>query len=398
MLPLHEAAALGNKAGLIAELKKPGQDKDSQDSQENSALHFAVRNGHLKVAERLLKEGASVDPTDYLDMTPLHHAASAGHHDTVKLLLKYRASATKQTHVYDRNPIYFAVSNGHIETVQVLLQYGASIEDECTRDDDPPLHVAASSGQLAMMRFLIEKNRTLVNQENYKNGHTALHEAVNSGNLDAVELLLKNGADINAKTHHGDTLLHFSPSNYIELTNGFHKTKLNRQAAALPFLLEKSPHLINVKNNNGTTPLHAIIWHGNLVMAELLLKNGASINERDNNGLTALELYMIKIGPISPDMTHHIPMIRLLIKKGAEVSKQLAESHPIVEQERARRVVGLTLVAGTHPRLNGRSFFSEILRHSLWDRQVLRLPLKHAGVMPAEKNKPPVEPFKSPRM
>ena len=53
------------------------------------------------------------------------------------------------------------------------------------------------------------KNGADVNAKN-KDGDTPLHHAARNSNYNTVEVLLKNGADVNAKNKNGDTPLHWA--------------------------------------------------------------------------------------------------------------------------------------------------------------------------------------------
>jgi prolyl 4-hydroxylase len=60
------------------------------------------------------------------------------------------------------------------------------------------LHRVASDGDVASIQRLLEKNSALINVRDV-NGWTALHEAVRKGSITAVELLLRRGAEVNAR-------------------------------------------------------------------------------------------------------------------------------------------------------------------------------------------------------
>ena len=71
-----------------------------------------------------------------------------------------------------------------------------------------PLHAACWDGSTAVVELLL-KNGAAINAKDH-HGNTALHSAVKNEKTQVVNLLLKNGADINAKDDYGDTPLHWA--------------------------------------------------------------------------------------------------------------------------------------------------------------------------------------------
>jgi hypothetical protein len=104
-------------------------------------------------------------------------------------------------------------------------------------------------------------------------GWPLLHLASAWGQLEFAELLLANGANVNAKNKTGTTPLHCAA------WNG------HKNIAEL--LLAKGTD-VNARNEQGVTPFHGAACNGHKNMVELLLAKGADINERRGDGLTAL--------------------------------------------------------------------------------------------------------------
>lgn len=90
--PLHRAAYLG-LADAVQSLMTYGADPLAIDRQGETALHKAVRKGHMAVV-KLLIERSDVNAVSYIGMTPLHWAAGTGNLDLVKLLLSHGADPT----------------------------------------------------------------------------------------------------------------------------------------------------------------------------------------------------------------------------------------------------------------------------------------------------------------
>ena len=101
-------------------------------------------------------------------------------------------------------------------------------------------------------------------------GWRALHWAACEGHADVIEVLLKHGANVNAKDNGGWTALHWA-------------AKLGH-ADVVEVLLKHGAD-VNARDDRGWTALHVA---GNADVAEILLQHGADINAKDNDGKTAL--------------------------------------------------------------------------------------------------------------
>jgi prolyl 4-hydroxylase len=67
----------------------------------------------------------------------------------------------------------------------------------------PESHTAAAIGDIESLKELVVKDRRALLAKDH-NGWQPIHEAVRGGHIDAVELLVKHGADINSVTNHGN--------------------------------------------------------------------------------------------------------------------------------------------------------------------------------------------------
>ena len=130
-------------------------------------------------------------------------------------------------------------------------------------------------------------------------GWTALHFAAFGGQVDVLELLLKGGADVDARA----------------------KTKFDNtplQAAALTGQVEAIRRLIahgadvRVKQAEGATALHEAAALGSEPLATLLLDAGADINAKAKDGSTPLDIAMKR---------SHTEVAALLRRRGAKVEE-----------------------------------------------------------------------------
>ncbi|CAJ1099363.1 E3 ubiquitin-protein ligase MIB2 isoform X10 [Octopus vulgaris] len=111
------------------------------------------------------------------------------------------------------------------------------------------------------------------------NGCTALHCAVTSHRLQAVELLLSRGSNVNETDIFGNTPLHLAARSSPEWIDGVKE------------LMKHSAVEVNPRNEDGQTPLHWACWRGHLHSVDLLLgHNGIDASVVNNKGDTPLHV------------------------------------------------------------------------------------------------------------
>ena len=134
------------------------------------------------------------------------------------------------------------------------------------------MHRAAHKGYTGIAELLID-NGADVNAEN-GNGKTPLHRAVNEGHKATVELLIANGADVNTKDEDGDTPLN-DAKDQPEIADLLH------QGDAL-----YAHELEALAKNDVTQFLHQAAWRGRKAFVAALIANGADENAEDEDGGT----------------------------------------------------------------------------------------------------------------
>ena len=150
----------------------------------------------------------------------------------------------------------YALGARDLSAISKWLQKGADVN---FKDPDmwgwTPLHIAAHHSHADVAELLIA-NGADVNAE-CEGGCTPLHIAAGKGSKSVAELLLAKGADANARDNGGDT-----PLRWV----------LTKDVAEL--LIARGAD-VNVMNNNGQTPLDAVLRKGLRDVAETLKKHGA---------------------------------------------------------------------------------------------------------------------------
>jgi uncharacterized protein len=209
-------------------------------------------------------------------------AIRKGNSERVGELLKQQPTLVKASTKNGTTPILLAVYADHLDIAESLLAAGI----------EPNIFEAAATGQIQRVRELLKKDRTLAKAYS-PDGWTALH--LNWGHLDIVELLLDNGADINAVSK-----------------NKFVATPL--QGAAVGKRIELARLLIargakvSPRGEGGDSPLHECAGNGAIEIARLLLDHGADINAKNDEGKTPLAIALEYKQPV---------MVTLLRERGA---------------------------------------------------------------------------------
>ncbi|KAH0605607.1 uncharacterized protein H6S33_004829 [Morchella sextelata] len=157
-----------------------------------TALQAAARIGNPQIVSILLKSGADINgPAATIGgITALAAAAAAGHLDIVKLLLNHPepGDANAAAPYGGLTALQAAAEGGHAKIVELLLLKGADANDMPAPGGGKTALVAAlEGGHVEVVNMLIgagaNVNEGLVDDF----GHSAIEEAVGEGMLDVVE-------------------------------------------------------------------------------------------------------------------------------------------------------------------------------------------------------------------
>jgi ankyrin repeat protein len=230
-------AAMYGRAELLSFLIEKGADVNAANNGGATALMRAA--GDTTKIKLLVNKGANVNARSALGNTPLILAARANPSaEAVKLLIE-RGADVNATNIFRATAIQTAAASGDLETVRILIRNGADVNAH-SRGAEPavlwgggrsPLGWAAVRGDLAMIKLLINAGANVNEPEGFG---TALIQAAWMDQIEAARLLIKNGADVNAKDFRsGYTALHWAASsdrNSSELVDLLLKSGANPNA------------------------------------------------------------------------------------------------------------------------------------------------------------------------
>lgn len=165
-------------------------------------------------------------------------------------------------------------------------------------DIDFPLHQAVKNDDLAAVQSLLSQGLDIEAKDNF--GWTPLFEAVWFAGYEMIEFLVDQGADVNARDRDGGTTLHLAAR------------ALNPDVVHL-FLAHGAD--LDAVDEERRTALHVAVENGYLPVVQSLVEGGAEINSLDNLGQSPATLAMLD---------NKRKVVAYLVDHGAEVTLHLA--------------------------------------------------------------------------
>ena len=214
-----------------------------------TALHHAVKNDQLEVAQILIDRGADWRRSDGLGRTTLHHSVQGrgGGERCLQMLLNQNADTTCQ----DSKGMtiwHLAAEDGNVQALRMLLNgsvISASAIGLKANDGRTPLLCASASGSKEAVSLLLGAGSKF--NETASDGSSSLHYAAEFGNLGVVRLLIGQAFDPCAVTHDESTTIHYAIEGNSE-----------NVAEIVRILLEHGVDPCKARKN-GRTPLHGLV-------------------------------------------------------------------------------------------------------------------------------------------
>ena len=245
------------------------------DQEGNTPLHIAAREGKLEEVKKLIHYILNINPSlieakNNFGSSPLHYATWFGQLPIIKYLMKQGADI-KTKDIFDQTLIHSAAWNGDLKLVKFFLEKGFFLEEK-DKKGNTPLLSAAQNNHLQVMKFLISKGANIAAQDN--NGDNIFIIAIRNANIKIIDFLaMEKNIDLSTiKDKNNNTLLHLAVLHYHDLDDP------NDQLKLIKYLFYFRKLDLEVKNNNGDTPLDLAMEIEDNNLVENLLQMGAKID------------------------------------------------------------------------------------------------------------------------
>jgi ankyrin repeat protein len=257
-----------------------------------SALSLAIENGSAAMTKLLLDHGADANGKLVSGESVLMSAAAVGVPEVVAALLAKGAEVNFRDPEYDQSALMVASREGHAPIVRQLLDRGADV-NAATKVLPAPNFIKPNSQPgfgfgVGILRGGVPKDRG--RREPQPGGMTPLLYAARHDHVDVAELLLKAGAELNAKEANGIWPLLIAIS--------------NDNMPMAHFLLKQKGVLINDQDWYGRSP----IWEA-VNVRNLYVHNSTFVND-------------VERGPV-------LEFIKELVAAGADLNVRTKETPPV---------------------------------------------------------------------
>jgi len=292
----------------------------------------AARDGDRALAVALIERQADVNATEPDGTTALHWAAFNRDTDLVERLLRAGANPNAAND-YGATPLRVAAVDPDPALLAALLKAGARV-DAANAEGETALMVVARSGNVPAARVLLQKHAN-VNAVERWGGQTALMWATAQRHPEMVQLLIRSGADVNARATVRDWPRRITAEGRPK--DLLHAGLTPLLYAAREGCVDCARHLlkagadINLADPDGTTPLVVALLNLHFDFARFLIESGADVNRWDFFGRTplyvAVDMNTLPRGGRpdlpSPDDTPPLTIAAMLLQRGANPNAQL---------------------------------------------------------------------------
>ena len=263
---LHKAAYLNQKNRLHVLIQQKKIDIDVRDNLNNTPLLTALKARNTESAKILLQNGAAPNVSNKFNESPLGVAITIPDNSLVKTLIEHGADLNGSTKM---NPALQVIMKNNPEALEILLTHGAN-PSIFIKQQGKNLFLAAIRSHSDVFDIFIKHGI----KPNPKDFNHLIKEAVENNNPDAAEFFVKNG---------------FDPGSHQYIDSILMRTTIKKSNDVLEVLLKHGADP-NARSERYSyhAPIHIAARKNNIQVVDLLLKYGADPNILTQNGSTPL--------------------------------------------------------------------------------------------------------------
>ena len=303
---LHVAVRGHCSKDALQQIIQHGVSVNAVNKRSETALILASRSAQVQTVNILLENGADPNISDGRDWTSLHTAVNGRcTNETLREIIAHKAHLDAQN-INGETALVLACFYQQQDSIKMLLEAGSNPNIASTTGCTS-LHLAVFSAcSKTIIRAIIDRGAD-VNAAN-EDKVTALMIAAHKDNIDAINMLLKAGADPNIADANGCTCLsyafdrhcseeaHKKVSSHGAYANADSEDKIielmvaskKRRLDAINVLLNGGADLNNTNVKGKTCLMYAIDRDCSEEALQTMVDHGADVNVVDKDSMTAL--------------------------------------------------------------------------------------------------------------
>lgn len=310
-------------------------------SSVSNALLNAAKGGFCKLFENIFQKHKNKGAESLNGFDSLVEAINNNNIDLIKYIITVKLCSPYKEVNGGKNLLHYAAYGGNFDIIKYFVDLRVDI-NKMSSKGETVLHYAARNAKLESIKYLVNAGARI--DEKTLKGESVLHLIVESRNIDSLKYLIDLGMKIDATTNDGRTALDiaYSIDPYMDATNYLleiyeksenlefaavsgalqiaaklcqnnlfksiytkYKNKHSLTSRAIAYLEDAISHdnidLIEYifsdnictkygKTQTDETILHLAVFGGNIDTMEYLIALNLQIDEKNNDGKTALEI------------------------------------------------------------------------------------------------------------
>jgi ankyrin repeat protein len=303
------SAVMAGRADLLKKMLKDQPTAITESANGESLLHLAATSGNVDIIKQLLAATADLQAVDSFGLSALGRARLNSQTEAINLLVAHGST----------NNYFDAIYLNDVTSVSGFLSRDKSLANATNQAGVTPVEIATAADFTQMLQLLLKAggranaipappgtnppssfafNRPLRGMFPFNRTETPLNLAVFHNRTNAVDMLIRAGADVNQADSSGFAPLHFAVlRNDLQVLSLLLQHKANPNAASAQ--LFSGPRMLGPRRFDmapvdsqpliGETPLHLAAMLGKTNLIELLLKSGANVNATNGWSRTPLD-------------------------------------------------------------------------------------------------------------